>query len=287
MNLYLYTLLAKTMKRTATRLRVIGGSAVGAAFFVLWIFLPGVPAAIKRFLGPMAISLATAGGILRFNSIGQIGKAAGYLSVYAFAFGGVMKFLFSTVPFLKGRQGGIWYILGAGMLGYQAVSWWIGQTGKNRPADLYKVKLRGRLNEIELDALMDTGNSLREPISGRPVSVVEEECFQKLLGAKEPEKLRAIPYHSVGKSNGIMEGYEIPEIIIKGREESIRWQKVVVGVSRNRVSANGRYQMILHPDLLNRLPRITRLPLSTTKNKKTLSLPSKRLKSRKTYKNNL
>ena len=251
MNLYLYTLLAKTMKRTATRLRVIGGSAVGAAFFVLWIFLPGVPAAIKRFLGPMAISLATAGVILRFNSIGQIGKAAGYLSVYAFAFGGVMKFLFSTVPFLKGRQGGIWYILGAGMLGYQAVSWWIGQTGKNRPADLYKVKLRGRLNEIELNALLDTGNSLREPISGRPVSVVEEECFQKLLGAKEPEKLRAIPYHSVGKSNGIMEGYEIPEIIIKGREESIRWQKVVVGVSRNKVSANGRYQMILHPDLLN------------------------------------
>ena len=91
MNLYLYTLLAKTMKRTATRLRVIGGSAVGAAFFVLWIFLPGVPAAIKRFLGPMAISLATAGVILRFNSIGQIGKAAGYLSVYAFALGGVMK----------------------------------------------------------------------------------------------------------------------------------------------------------------------------------------------------
>ena len=76
-------------------------------------------------------------------------------SVYAFALGGVMKFLFSTVPFLKGRQGGIWYILGAGMLGYQAVSWWIGQTGKNRPADLYKVKLRGRLNEIELDALPD------------------------------------------------------------------------------------------------------------------------------------
>ena len=59
---------------------------------------------IKRFLGPMAISLATAGVILRFNSIGQIGKAAGYLSVYAFALGGVMKFLFSTVPFLKGTK---------------------------------------------------------------------------------------------------------------------------------------------------------------------------------------
>lgn len=96
---------------------------------------------------------------------------------------------------------------------------------------------------------MDTGNSLREPVSGRPVSVVEEECFLKLSGIKAPEKLKAIPYHSVGRDNGIMEGYEVPEIIIKGREENIRWQKVIVGISRNKISASGKYQMILHPDL--------------------------------------
>ena len=137
------------------------------------------------------------------------------------------------------------------MLGYQAVSWWVAQMGKKQQADIYKVRLRGSSNEIELDALMDTGNSLREPVSGRPVSVVEEESLRRLSGIKMPEKLKAIPYHSIGRSNGIMEGYEVPEIIIEGREENIRWQKVIVGISKDKVSVNGKYQMILHPDLLN------------------------------------
>ncbi len=251
MNLFFYILLAKSMKRTATRFRIIGGSAVGAALFVLWIFLPGIPVGIKRYIGPMALSLGTAAAVFRLNRIGLVWKAAGYLSVYAFIFGGMMKFLFSALPFLRGKQGKIWYILGGGMLGYQAVSWWVAQTGKRQPAGIYKVRLRGSLNEIELDALMDTGNSLREPVSGRPVSVVEEESLRRLLGIKIPEKLKAIPYHSIGRSNGIMEGYEVPEMIIKGREENIRWQKVIVGISKDKVSVNGRYQMILHPDLLS------------------------------------
>lgn len=138
------------------------------------------------------------------------------------------------------------------MLGYQAVSWWIAQAAKKRAADIYKVKLRGEYNEIELDALLDTGNSLREPVSGKPVSVVEEACLLQLAGIKAPEKLKAIPYHSVGRNHGIMEGYEVPEIVIEGKEESMRWQKVIVGISRNKISANGKYQMILHPDLCGR-----------------------------------
>lgn len=251
MNLYLHTLLGKTMKRTATRFRLVGGSAVGASVFVFWIIMPGIPIAVKRFAGPMAISLITAAAVFRLDSFELIGKAAGYLSIYAFAFGGIMKFLFSTVPALQGKQEKIWYILGAGMVGYHVLSWWLAQMGKKRRMDIYRVKIRGGQNEIELDALLDTGNSLREPISGKPVLVVEEESFHKLAGVKNPEKLKIIPYHSVGKENGIMEGYEVPEILIKGREENLRCQKVIVGISKNKVSASGKYQMILHPDLYN------------------------------------
>lgn len=253
MNLYLHTLLAKTMKRTATRFRLIGGSAVGASVFVFLIIIPGIPVAVKRFAGPMAISLMTAAAIFRLNSVELVVRAAGYLSIYAFAFGGIMKFLFSSVPLLQGKQEKIWYLLGTGMAGYHVLSWWVTQMGKKRQADIYKVKMKGSQNEIELDALLDTGNSLREPISGKPVLVVEEESFHKLLGARNPEKLKIIPYHSVGKENGIMEGYEVPEIVIKGREENWRCRKVIVGVSKNKVSASGKYQMILHPDLCSRI----------------------------------
>ena len=113
------------------------------------------------------------------------------------------------------------------------------------------MRLCGYEDEIEVNALIETGNSLREPVSGKPVSVVEEEMLGRLSGIKIPEKLKVIPYHSVGKSNGIMEGYEIPEMIIEDEGENLRWQKVIVGISKNKISANGRYQMILHPDLCN------------------------------------
>ncbi len=46
-----------------------------------------------------------------------------------------------------------------------------------------------------------------------------------------------------------MEGYEVPEIVIDHEGEMLRREKVVVGISRTEISTDGRYQMILHPDL--------------------------------------
>lgn len=248
MNLYLYTLAAKTLKRTATRVRIIGGSAVSAVLSVLFLLIPGMPVFIKRFAGPVLVSMVSTAAVFRLKDIRSVCRITGYLYVYAFVFGGVMKFLFSAVPFLRSRQESMWYILGAGIIAYQAVSWWIAQAGKKK-TNLCRVRLCTDGGEVELCALVDTGNSLREPISGRPVSVVEAEVLDSLPGVRIPEKLKAIPYHSVGRSNGIMEGYEIPEMIVLKEEEKIRWQKVIVGISRNRISADGRYQMILHPEL--------------------------------------
>lgn len=248
MNLYLYTLTAKSLKRTATRLRIFVGSGVAAILFVLFLLIPGIPTIIRRFLGPIAVSMAATAVIFRLKKVSDICRTTGYLFVYAFLLGGMMKFLFSTAPFFRERQESIWYILGVGMIGCQIGSWWIEQMKKRKKTDICRVQLCSCDNAIEVDALLDTGNSLREPISGKPVSVVEEAVMDKLTGVRVPEKLRMIPYHSVGKSNGVMEGYEIPELIIKGEEE-IHCKKVMIGISKNKISANGRYQMILHPDL--------------------------------------
>lgn len=249
MNLYLYTLTAKTMKRTATRLRVMAGSAVGAVLFVALLLVPGIPVFIKRFAGPMAVSMGVTAMIFKLKNIKVIFRVAGYWLIYAFVLGGFMKFLFSLTPALYRMQGSIWYILGAGMIGYQLVSWWLEQMKRKKNRSFYKVRLMGCGEEVCVQALMDTGNSLREPISLRPVAVMDEEVFDRLKGVRLPEKLKVIPYRSVGRSNGIMEGYEIPEIMICSEEEQIRCQKVIVGISKTKVSTDGRYQMILHPDM--------------------------------------
>lgn len=268
MNLYLYTLAAGTLKRTATRIRVIGGSAAGAALFTLLLPAPGIPVFIKRFVGPMIVSMAVTAMIFKLKQFKVIFKVTGYLFIYAFALGGIMNFLFSAIPFLYNRQKNMWYILGAGMAGYYIVSWWLAQFKNKSKKNICKVRLCGYEDEIEVNALIDTGNSLREPISGKPVSVLEEEMISRLSGIKIPEKLKAIPYHSVDRSNGIMEGYEIPEMIIKDEGEDLRWQKVIVGISKNKISASGRYQMILHPDLCNEASGLKRAAFDNQKTRR-------------------
>lgn len=249
MNMYLYTLSAKTLKRTATRVRIFAGSGISALLLTLFLLIPGIPVFIKRFAGPIAVSMIITGVVFRIKSIIEILRTTGYMFLYAFVLGGLMKFLFAGFPFFEGKQRSMWYILGVGIIGYQVVSWWITQVSKRKSISICRVRLIGYENKIELDALIDTGNSLTEPISGKPVSVIEGGILDELTGIKVQEKLKAIPYRSVGKNNGIMMGYEIPEIIIMKENEKIRWQKVIVGISSNKVSADGKYQMILHPDL--------------------------------------
>lgn len=256
MNLYLYMLTAKTLKRTATRIGVNCGSLAGAALFCLLILAPGIPAFIKRFIGPFTINMIMTAFIFKTTKIKEILRCTGYMSIYAFFLGGLIKALFSNVPFLHKRQESIWCILGIGMLGYEIASWWIWQMKKRKANHIYAVRLSGYGNEVTVTALADTGNSLKEPISGKPVSVIEEEALERLKGVKQPEKFKLIPFHSVGKDKGVMEGYEIPEMVVESEKGSIRWQKVIVGISKNKISASGKYQMILHPDLCNEASRV-------------------------------
>lgn len=248
MNLYLYTLTAKSLKRTATRVRIFAGSFAGAFFSCVFILVPGIPAVVKRWIGPMVLSMAVTAAVYKTRRINEIVRLTGYLFIYAFLFGGLLKFLMENIPIVQSRQDSVWMILGGSFIGYQLMSWGICQIKEKKERSIYPVQICGNGNAVMLNALVDTGNSLIEPISGKPVSVVEEGVLEQLKGVMVPEKLKLIPYHSVGKANGMMEGYEVPEIFVEENGEKIRWQKVIVGISKNKISAGGKYQMILHPD---------------------------------------
>ena len=102
------------------------------------------------------------------------------------------------------------------------VSLW--QCGKNR-----KVK-----------ALYDTGNRLREPYKKRPVNIKE------LLDGKENVFL--IPYRTVSGSGEMLRGIVFDRMIVsKGRKTEI-YEHPVIALTGERVSSDGSYQMILHPD---------------------------------------
>lgn len=101
-------------------------------------------------------------------------------------------------------------------------------------------------NAYEALALPDTGNSLIEPITKKPVSVIEKECLKNMDMKKL--KYMVVPYHSVGKSNGLMHAFIADTIIIGKREIN----STIIGIYEGRLSRSGQYNMILHPDLFEK-----------------------------------
>ena len=103
--------------------------------------------------------------------------------------------------------------------------------------------------QVTLKALIDSGNSLYDPISGKPVCVVEREALEGKIPLDIPEKFRLIPYHSIGKKHGMMQAVEIEKLKVKKDGQELIVEKALLGLYENKVTAHGGYQMILHPAL--------------------------------------
>lgn len=84
----------------------------------------------------------------------------------------------------------------------------------------------------ELVALQDTGNGLRDPITGQPVLVVGSDVAKQMLGLTQEQLLmpidtmancsipglRLIPYRSVGNANGMMLAVKMDRVCVDRQE---------------------------------------------------------------------
>lgn len=115
---------------------------------------------------------------------------------------------------------------------------------------LYRVMITEQGESIEVTALLDTGNCLKEPFSKKPVSIINKEMFEEIWKLRKPEKCKVIPFYSVGKEHGMLHGMEVESVAIDDGEQYITIQRPIVAVYEGLLSQNNRYQMILHRELL-------------------------------------
>ncbi len=66
---------------------------------------------------------------------------------------------------------------------------------------------------FELNAYVDSGNALREPISGKPVMLVDYKAQKNL--SIEPDRYAVIPYKAVGVENGYLDGMRVDKILFQ------------------------------------------------------------------------
>jgi len=121
-------------------------------------------------------------------------------------------------------RGGFWPVLAAAAL--LALICRFGFRGKLDTNSYVPVELHYGDKHIQLTALRDTGNTLRDPVTGAPVLVIGAEAANQLTGLtvqqmKKPIEsigavpgLRLIPYHAVGNDGGMLLALKISKVKI-------------------------------------------------------------------------
>ena len=135
--------------------------------------------------------------------------------------------------------------------------------------DMYcKIKVFIDEKVIQTIAMIDTGNLAKEPITNRPVVIIENNLLEEVL-PKEicnnvenilsgnldgvPEKyiprLRCIPFSSLGKQNGMLLGIKADGIEADFEEEKKCSKDVIIGVYDKSLTKKGEYRALIGLEL--------------------------------------
>lgn len=136
---------------------------------------------------------------------------------------------------------------------------------KNNTIDLGIVN-----NDINkrLRALIDTGNSLKDPITGNPVVVVDMEYILDIIpdeildivknkkdisnieNTDVVKRLRVIPYSALGVENGILMGYKVDFIYVYNKKNIGIIKNPILALYDKHLSSRGDYQAIAYPEII-------------------------------------
>lgn len=249
MDMYLLLLTARVLGKTATFLRMIAGAAVGAAGYCIVLCVPGGSYAGKLAAGMLPVGLIMVKLTYREKRLVENVRILGYLYAFSFLLGGFMLFLKGKLLLTGIYQDSVLLLAGLGFLGYGLCHQGIRNFLKRRKDCFCQVKLEGDKEKLVVDALIDTGNGLVEPVSHKPVAILDEAVWEHMRNLMKPEKYRLIPYHSIGKEQGMLEGYMIDFMEVCSRTKEKRYEDVIIAIAKGKVSAKGSYQMLLPPEL--------------------------------------
>ncbi|NLY86488.1 MAG: sigma-E processing peptidase SpoIIGA [Tissierellia bacterium] len=144
-----------------------------------------------------------------------------------------------------------------------------------REKELYEVTIYFDDKNISLIALLDTGNSLIEPLSKLPVFIVEYETIkeliptdlrqgftnkvedllqiQKLLEDMNKKNLiRIIPFKTIGSKKGFLLGFKPDFIEIIKNSDRIICDNLIIGIFKGKLSTDDQYKGLLSLEILNR-----------------------------------
>ena len=238
--------------------RTAAASVLGGAYAVA-VVLPGLQD-LQRV--PAQISCAMLMLMITFGFKRNTLKQALFFFCLSFAFGGIVLLAVQLAePDLLLLEGRAYYavstpalLLLAGLC-YGLAAVVLSGCGTHTGGDLVPVTLMLEGRAVQLRALRDTGNTLRDPVTGQPVLIADNRILAQLLPAaqlpRDPTqalselswqypklRFRLIPYRAVGVDAGLLPAVRC-SAAWKGKQQS-----VLTAFSPTPVSADGQFDAI-------------------------------------------
>jgi len=264
--------------------RLLAGSFIGA-MYVLAAFLPGTEMYFT-ITAKIVLSFVMVAVTFWPEKIKDFIKLTLFFYLVSFVFGGAV---FGLYYFLNPEGGmvsnGIYNISGFPIKTLLVsiiftyivirICWDIIKSKAIRENVMATVLIKLENKEVTINALIDTGNSLRDPISNIPVMIVEFEAIKGILPEKVNEiflngmetnlemvvqeisktdwasRFRLIPFNSLGKMNGMLIGFRPDRVEVEIKEVKKDSQEVVIGIYNRNLSKDESYRALLSLELVS------------------------------------
>lgn len=283
MNFVILWCTAKLLKHKKSWLLLALASLIGA-FYALGSYFPE----LKHFYTPgMKVVFSLLIIIIAYmpNHIKDFAKLIGVFYLTSFVFGGAAFGLFYFINGLKDIRYGAFYIrdfpvktlIVSIIIAYFAVKycWDFIQYRVKREKIITEINVVMDDKKAVLTALVDTGNSLSEPITKAPVLVAEYSSIKELLPLDVQEifekgnqndfniianimanselvtRFRVIPFKSLGRDNGMLIGFKPDEVQLIENNKKQNIKNIIIGIYGKKLSNSGEYSALIHPDVLN------------------------------------
>ena len=226
-NIFLKIMLSITMVEIAFNPKNIKSFMKFLTIFYLTSFtFGGVAFAFIYFISPKNIL---------FNN----GKLIGIYPIKTILFGGIVGFIIITISFRSIKK-------------------------KFTKEDIIcSIKIIINNMEKNINCIIDTGNFLKEPISKAPVVVVNRDSLRELIpntilnNVKEiingediqigefSERIRIIPFTSLGKANGLLLGIKADSAKIYYQDNEISIENAIIGIYLGVLNKQNKYEALI------------------------------------------
>ena len=231
----LLLLASKSVGKRLSLRRLGAGSMIGAGTMTLFLCLGSLTLAFVS-------SLMTASAVLAGKNWREIPRDLAVLLFMTCCFGGVLEAAVERTGVPAAAGGCAAFLLLRG-------TWKKLMERRICQSREAEVKITWEKKNLTVKGIVDTGNSLQEPLGGSPVSILDQEAAGELL-PDEWETRRGfylIPYRSIGRKKGWMRAFRADEMQVVTAEGTVSIRGPILAISGNELSGDGRYRIILHP----------------------------------------